>query len=308
MNIARELEPDTQARGWQYYPAVESHLFRSSHVTQTFKIQVMQPVRRRGETTRFPVVYATDGNLAFDVLKGIAYAMQKSESDAPRFILVGIGYPSDCPVAGNVLRARDLTFPGYPDCRFAPPAIEGVLLPERGSKEYGGGEDFQLFIQRELVPMIDERYHTQPGERTYFGHSAGGGFGLFTLFSRPELFNNYIISSPSLTYHGISQSGAEYDNYEFLLKQAQQFAASGRALPGLRMYMSVGSEEEFEPTYAKWQLTSSFYRLAAFLKSAAIPGLQLTTEIFAGETHMTVWPMAFIHGVQAVYGTGPKRR
>jgi len=307
VSIARELDLEVQGQDWLFYPAVESHLVRSSHVAQTFKIQVMQPVRRRGETTRFPVVYATDGNLAFDVLKGISYAMQKSESDAPRFILVGIGYPSDCPVAGNVLRARDLTFPGYPDCRFPPPSVEGVLLPERGGKEYVGGEDFQLFIQRELVPMIDEKYHTQPGERTYFGHSAGGGFGLFTLLSRPDLFNNYIISSPGVTYNGISRSGVVYDNYEFLLKRARQFAESGRALPGLRMYLSVGSEEEFEPAYAKWQLTSSFYRLATFLKSAAIPGLKLSTEIFSGETHMTVWPMAFVHGIQAVFGTGPRR-
>ena len=42
--------------------------------------------------------------------------------------------------------------------------------------------------------------------------------------------------------------------------------------------------------------------MAALLEAARIPGLTLTTEVFPAETHMTVWPMAFIHGVRAVLG------
>ena len=43
--------------------------------------------------------------------------------------------------------------------------------------------------------------------------------------------------------------------------------------------------------------------MAALMKSARIAGLEFMTEEFPGETHMTVWPQAFIHGVQAVFGT-----
>jgi predicted alpha/beta superfamily hydrolase len=288
-----------------HFPAVETHLISSKYVKQTFKVQVMRPARSKGETLKFPVVYATDGNFAFDVLKGISCSLQTSESAAaPRFILVGIGYPSDTPLAGSALRARDLTFPGYPQLDVPRGAVEGVLLPEEGTKTFYGAEDFQMFIGDELVPFIDETYETIPGQRIYFGHSAGAGFGLFTLFTKSELFRSYIISSPGLFYHGAASAGVSYENYDFVLRDARRFIASGKTLCGVRAYMSVGSGEEFEPAYAQFQLTSSFYRMVALLRAASIPGIELMTEVFPGETHMTVWPMAFIHGVQAVFGTG----
>lgn len=291
-----------------YFPRVESHLLTSKYVAQTFKVQVMQPMRERDAEQPVPVIYATDGNLAFDVLKGIAYSIQRSPSDAPPFMVVGIGYPEDCPLAGSVLRARDFTFPGYPQLAMKPPTIEGVLQAAAGTKTYLGGEDFQQFIEQELIPFVDDRYATARDERIYFGHSAGAGFGLYTLFKRPELFKHYIISSPSLTYHGTSTAAVKYDNYDFLIREARRFVESGKALRGTRLYMSVGSEEEFEPTYMAWQLTSSFHRLAALLRANAVAGLELITEVFPQETHMTVWPGAYIHGIQAVFGTGRWRR
>jgi peptidyl-prolyl cis-trans isomerase A (cyclophilin A) len=290
------------SEGLPEIPAVETHLIASKQVNQTFRVQVMQPARRPGETTRLPVVYATDGNLTFDMLKGISYILQSSGHEAPRFILVGIGYPGDSPMAGAVLRGRDLTFPGYPKFRLVP-RMAGVLVAEPGTKDFYGAEDFQRFIREELIPLIDGNYPTLPGERTYFGHSAGGGFGLFTLFTQTDLFNNYIISSPGLIYHGKSSAGSRYDNYDFVLRDARKFLDSGKSVSGIRLYLSVGADEEFEPGLAEWRLTSSFYRMAAMMKGASAPGLHLTTEVFAGETHLTAWPMAFIHGVRAVFPT-----
>src|SRR5258706_8738027 len=153
--------------GWEYIPPIETQLIRSKNVTQTFKVQVLRPAQKRGERLTFPVVYITDGNVSFDMLKGISYILQSSGRDTPRFILVGVGYPSDCPRAGVVLRVRDLTFPGYPRLSTRPPPTEGVLLPEEGTKDLYGAEDFQRFIAEELIPLIDEKYETIPDDRTY---------------------------------------------------------------------------------------------------------------------------------------------
>jgi uncharacterized protein len=284
-----------------YFPPVETHLIQSECVAQTFKVQVMQPARRRGESARFPVVYATDGNWSFDMLKGISHVLQTHERDAPRFFLVAIGYPSSSPRGGAVLRARDLTFPGYPEFRPRHPGFEDVPVAEPGTPQTHGGEAFLQFIARELMPFIDKAYDTIAGERTYFGHSGGGGLGLFALFTRPELFNRYIVSSANMVFHGESTAGVRYDNYDFLLQDARAFIASGRSLHGVSLFMSVGTEEEFEEGLGRSQLTSSFFRLAALLKAAAIPGLTLTTEALQGETHMTAWPIAFMRGVQAVF-------
>jgi len=259
-----------------HIPAVEEHLLLSSHVTQTFKIQVMQPASERGATTRFPVVYVLDANLTFDVAKGIAYSIQHSQRDAPRFMVVGIGYPGDSPFAGSALRMRDLTFPGYP------------------LTSHSGAEDFQRFLAQELFTFIDTKYRTIAGHRTVFGHSLGGGFGLYTLFTQPELFKNYIVSSPGLRYY------ANTERNDLLFDYARQFFRSKPQLPGTRLYLSAGEHEEFEPEIEPWQLTSSVYRMIALIKRAAVPGLELFAEVFPRETHMTAWPLAFTHGVRAV--------
>ena len=287
--------------GREYCIGTETHLISSKFVKQTFQVQVMRPPGSIGERAQFPVVYATDGDLSFDALRRSAYSIQTCSRAAPRFILVGIGYPSESPLAGELLRMRDMTFPGYPRLSTKVIPCEGVLMAEEGTKDFYGAEDFQRFISDELITLIDKKYPTIPGDRTYFGHSLGGGFGLFTLFNRSDLFKNYIVSSPGLMFHGKSSAGIDYDNYEFLFRDARKFIASGKPLDGTRLYMSVGTEEEFETSLSGWHLTSSFFRMAALMKAAAIPGLRLTTDVFAGKTHMTTWPVAFIQGIRDVF-------
>ena len=279
-----------------YVPPVRRHLIECVPIGQTFQIQVMQPLMKRKESERFPVLYLTDGNLSFDFAKGISHCLQSS-GWVRRFILVGIGYPGDNPFAGNVLRCRDLTsserpeIPGLP--RSSP--IEQVPGVEASGKIWGGADDFLAFIRDQLIERIDAEYPTISGDRTYFGHSLGGSFGLYALFSQASVFDKYIISSP-----GISCDGDEHG-----IREAQQFIASGRPLKA-RLIMSVGDQEEFERDFAKARCVSSFYRLAALLREAAIPDLDFSCRVFQDETHVSVWPIAFSHGVQAAYGAAER--
>jgi uncharacterized protein len=306
MNNVEQLTTVHAGEALRFYPAVETHLIRSHFVSQVFKIQVMRPPQKRGRAQRLPVVYITDGNVAFDVLKGISWAMQGSERESPPFILVAIGYPSDSPCAGSLLRGRDFAFPGCPNYLDGLEVLrewDGILAPDQGAKSFCGAEDFQRFIGKELIPFIDEKCDTVPGDRTYFGHSMGGSFGLFTLFTATPLFRNYVISSPAVSYHGTTPNGTHYENHDFLLERAREFLAAAKSLYGMRLYMSVGTEEQFEPLIANWQFVSSFYRIVALIRGATVPGLTLMTEALSGETHTTAWPIAFMHGVGAVFGT-----
>lgn len=297
-----------------HVPPIQTHFLRSEHVKQTYKIQVMQPARRIHEAQRYPVVYVTDGNWVFDMFKSISYLLQMCTEDAPPFILVGVGYPGDSPFAGMLLRAREYTFPPYPKFKvqsaYKPGAsgrvlklYEGALLPEEGAKDFYGGEDFQNFFRDELIPYIDDKYDTVPGDRTYFGHSGGGFFGLLTLFKQTSLFKNYIVSSPGLLYHGEGPGGVQYEHYDCGAQMAREFIASAKSLEDVKLYMSIGAEEEFERVIEPWQIVSGFYQFSKIMKDAAIPGLNFMSEVFPGETHKTVWPIAFTHGIQAVFGT-----
>lgn len=286
-----------------YFPSIEAHLMPSRHVDQTFRIQVMRPFQDRNESRRFPVVYLTDGNALFDVCKGISALIQTFKPASPPFMLVAIGYPSESPVAGELLRGRDLTFEGCPDFFTGFKFFrewEDVLHPKPGTRQFGGAESLQRFISEELFPFIETRYEAAPGGRTYFGHSVGGAFGLFTLFTHPALFSNYIVSSPTVTYCGTTPSGVRYDNHDFMIDRARRFIAEGHSLHGRSLYVSVGTEEEYEPQLLNWRFTSGFYRLVGVLQGATTLGLRMTAEALPGESHASACPIAFSHGIRAV--------
>ena len=285
-------------------PPVRQHDLVSAHVEQTFRVKVCQPPVRRSSRTALPVVYVTDGNITFDLFRGIWAMFHLSEQEAPEFILVSIGYPSEFPTAGYSLRGRDLTFEGFPDFTTGVPVRwTGVLEAEPNQKRYGGAREFLQFIERELVPFIDANYPSNPRERIYFGHSAGATFGLFALSTRSELFRDYVISSPALSYHGTSACGESYEHYDFMFDRMRQFANSGRSCAGRSLYLSVGTREETEPGLRNWRMTSSVSRFTSMLTKLPIPGLRVFAESLEGESHTTAWPIAFMHGIQCMFGT-----
>ena len=65
-----------------------------------------------------------------------------------------------------------------------------VEIPERDS---GGADKFLGFIEKELLPAINEEYRTT-GYNLLYGASNAGIFGIYAEFSRPELFN--VVISP----------------------------------------------------------------------------------------------------------------
>jgi len=275
-----------------YVPSVRTHLIECQTIGQVFQIQVMQPLMKYGSEERFPVLYLTDANLSFDFAKGISHCLQ-SAGQVRRFILVGIGYPGDNPFAGSVLRCRDMTSKWFPEIpglpRSSPIAdVDGI---DANGKNWGGAREFLAFIRDQLVAFIDTTYPTIAGDRAYFGHSLGGGFGLHALFSDAAIFGKYVISSPGICYDG--------DQYG--IREAQEFIASGRPL-NAHLVMSVGEEEEFERDVGRAQLVSSFYRLAALLRASSIPTLKFSCYVIPEATHVSVWPSAFSNGVQAIYG------
>jgi predicted alpha/beta superfamily hydrolase len=274
-----------------HYPGPDTHLIESRYVAQTFKIQVHWPLLKRGEQERFPALYVLEGHGGAAALKEIAFGLQIT-GQVRRFLLVAIGYPEESPLAGAIRRGRDLAPDHYPNIPGLQRTsqIEGVPGFEDVEKNRRGGKDFLAFIRNELMSLIEEKYPVIPGDRACFGHSLGGTLGLHALFSHPGIFSRYIISSPGLCWndddHGI--------------REARSFIASGKGVDA-RVFMSVAEQEQFEPFLGPSKFVSSFFRLAEMLHRAKIPGLHFTHRLFLDEGHITVWPVAFSHGLRAIY-------
>lgn len=130
-------------------------------------------------------------------------------ADTPRFITVAIGYPGASGYFQTMdLRQRDLTQVADPG--LLPRAnFEGIVTPSILS---GGAGKFLDFVREELIPFIDARHPTDRSDRTYAGHSLGGLFGCYTLFTHPDTFNRYVIGSPSL-YWGDAESFTRAEHY-----------------------------------------------------------------------------------------------
>jgi predicted alpha/beta superfamily hydrolase len=65
------------------------------------------------------------------------------------------------------------------------------------SSDSGGAATFRGFLESELMPAVENRFRSSE-ERILVGHSLAGLFVVDTFLERPNLFEAYIASDPSL--------------------------------------------------------------------------------------------------------------
>lgn len=262
-------------------PEPEIHRIVSKSAEETFEIRVLMPPMLPGEQRRFPVVYMTDASGESTVSDTMLRVLMLA--DTPRFIVVQIGYASTRHYFQTfMLRQRDLT-PTTDENERKTSVFAGTPFPAVRS---GRAEQFLAFIREELIPFIDSKYPTDPGDRTYAGHSLGGLFGCYALFTHPETFRRYVIGSPSL-----------YWGREYLFTLADRFAETHRDLPAT-VFLGVGGREDGPGN----PMRKNVERLDSFFRSKQFSNLKVTTHVFPEETHLTAWTMNLEHGLVAVFG------
>lgn len=135
----------------------------------------------------YPILYALDGNAAFDLLTPETLAL------APDLVIAGIGYDTHLRFAVEE-RALDYT-PPLPGGGVAPdPARPGRLL--------GGAEQFMSRLTGPLRAEIEAGLPVDPRRRTLLGHSLAGLFALHGLLIHPQAFRRYAAISPSIWWGG----------------------------------------------------------------------------------------------------------
>lgn len=116
------------------------------------------------------------------------------------------------------------------------------------------------------------------------GHSYGGLFAIGVALAAPDLFDGYVIVSPSLWYDDGMIFGEE-----------QRLAEYRDDLP-LPLYLGVGSRE----INRQHDMVTDLRRLASRLKGRGYPGLRLRSEGAPDETHHSMFPRAFSNGLRFV--------
>ncbi|WP_306051108.1 alpha/beta hydrolase, partial [Allomuricauda sp. MMSF_3340] len=153
--------------------------------------------------SQYPVLYLTDGMQNIWHVVGTLEVLTRTGS-VPPMIVVGIE---------STNRMRDFT----------------LTRSEKNPKS-GEGKKFLAFIEKELIPHIDSNYRTND-YRALEGHSLGGLFTLSSFMKKPNLFDSYIVMSPSLWW-----------NDEELTQEAGQFFKTHSDLSN-SLFFGIGTYE-----------------------------------------------------------------
>lgn len=244
---------------------VDSLFSTSLEENREFWVKLPENYEPNGDQ-KYPVVYLLDGFSLQNTLETV-YDNYWGHY-LPHMILVGISNKNN--------RIKDLT--------------TSQVKMRRGSSmdvETGGAEIFTQFIERELIPHIDNTYPTTP-YRTLIGHSYAGLFTINTLINHTHLFENYIAIDPSM----------DWDDQK-LLKQSKEKLKT-KSFKGKSLYVSLAAEQlhmfDEKITIDNIMTDSSEFTLFArsiigfskFMESRTDSGLNFSWKIYPEDLHGTV--------------------
>lgn len=217
---------------------------------------------------KLPVVYLLDGSGHFYSVAGMIRQLSEVNGNTvvPKMIVVAIN---------NTNRTRDLT-PNKPEPNT--PMYDSTFMALSG-----GGEKFLQFLENELIPTIEKKYPTSPF-RTYIGHSLGGLTIMYTLFTRPDLFDAYICIDPSMWW----------DNQRLLKEIAN--SAPGEKYKGKKIFLGIANtlrsdvvlEEVKNDTSEMAFHMQSILALKDELENNKLEGLDFAWKFYREDSHGSV--------------------
>jgi predicted alpha/beta superfamily hydrolase len=156
---------------------------------------------------------------------------------------------------------------------FLPLEVEGYA--------YSGGSDkFLTFIRSELMPFVNRKYPSS-GNNVLFGHSYGGLFALYTLFTQPDLFQSYIASDPSLWWNDGFVNKLAIKNITKIYNRDRTLYFAGRAG---NLFRALGS-----------------YGMDSILKVKSPPGFKWKSAVYDNELHQSMRIKTLYDGLKFTY-------
>lgn len=255
-------------------PGTRVHTLANASNGEDYELYVWAP-ESCTEASPCPAVYILDAEYSFGLSVLIVEHLQARGQMEP-LVLVGIAYPDKTPAGYRRNRTRDYTITHVPQGGYGPQY-----------QQYSGGADaFLDTISSDIIPWLEGHYPVSDESRGLIGHSFGGLFGTYTYLTRPELFTDYLIVSPSLWY----------DDSEIFNKVD---SASIPADRDRQLFMSVGDLEE-RPGIAR-AMVSDMLSMAAQINERRGDGVEIETEVLENQTHASVFPLALSNGLRFLF-------
>ncbi|OAB38470.1 enterobactin esterase [Paenibacillus glacialis] len=258
-------------------PRTEQWVMQSRVENRKYKIMVAIP-SEAAPPSGYPVIYLLDGNSVFTTMVE-ALRMQCHRPDKTGVvpaIIVGIGYQTNRPFAPD----RYYDYTPVPSFEYQHKS-DGTPLPEQG-----GAQAFLSFIEEELKPHIEQEFNINSNRQTIFGHSLGGLFALYVLFTKPAAFQHYIAGSPSIHW-----------NKEFLLEEEQRFVGRlEQESINVELLIGMGQLENSHVSRNLYQAKELSDRLSIHSDR----GVNVTFTEFEDEGHVSVLPVLISRALRLV--------
>ena len=185
----------------------DSFVIESKIVNERRKINIWTPPNYNVVKDSFPIIYLLDGGVYEDyphIIETISKLIEAKEMSP--VIVVGIE---------NTQRRRDMT------------GNTSVKSDMKIAPRIGGSGEFRSFIEKELIPEVNNRYRVT-GKKAILGESLAGLFVLETFFLQSTLFDYYIAMDPSLWWneHHLVKNADNLLPESFLNEKKLWFAGS----------------------------------------------------------------------------------
>lgn len=255
---------------------IEEYVLHSNNTDTNYIITITFPDDYSPENS-YPLLVFTDANANYfskfwddsnnDGVRKVTENLL-ANGTIPKVVIVGIGY------WGRDRRNRDFTpeLPGRPN-----------------TTDSGGALEFAAFIESELKPFVYSKAQVDRSNETYLGHSLGGLFGAYALFNHSDLFDNYVLSSPSFWYG----NGLISNPISFAFEE--QYSRKNTDMPK-SVYISIGSSEI-------GTMISEAKEMYEVLSGRNYKSLKLEFGFFQGEGHISVVEPAYTEGLAFVFRT-----
>lgn len=271
---ARNPQSDSRSQGRPYeLDGTQVFDLPATDLGRDYQIFVSLPDDYATSDRAYPVLYVTDANYAFPVIRSIARRVGDGGAGLEDFILVGLSYAvGDSP---TVSRRRDYT--PTPRGRSQDPELHG---------EAAG---YARYVETRVIPFVERTFRTDPGRRIFMGHSYGGLLGAHILFARPTLFHGYILGSPSLWYDS-----------RHMMTVERRYAETHDDLPA-NVFLYIGEFETprpGDPRYGSADMVGDNDAFERLLRSRGYPGLTLASSVVQGEDHLSVMPSGLTRGLK----------
>jgi predicted alpha/beta superfamily hydrolase len=176
----------------------------------------------------------------------------------------------------STMRYRDFT-PARPTDDYSKQHTYAKALDNTG-----GAGRFVSFLKDELIPHIESAYPVDSSRRGFLGYSLGSLLGAYILTKDPQLFQYYLIGSPSIWYN------------EYTLALEFEKAPAKDLESVKRIYLSVGDQES-------WEMLKGFGILRDALKEKGFEGPRAKAEIIRDAGHVGAMPIALYNGLRFLF-------